>query len=100
MTKYSKLHGTCSLHIFLFTEDPTANGTVIAKVRTSCYTGSFENANIYVINGKKASVPFPDPESKNYTSLGKMWFLSDSKRKIWNKFRVGGGHKAIMRYFY
>ncbi len=44
--KYSKFPGIRSLHDFIFTKNP-ATGSVLAKTRSLCYTGSFSNATYH-----------------------------------------------------
>ena len=81
MTKYSKLPGICSLHDFIFTKNP-ATDKVIAKVRKNCYAGTFENASIHVVAGQNGTEnAIPNQEFANYSILGKLKPLSDSKHK-------------------
>ena len=80
MAKYTKVPGIRSLHDFIFTKNPVTN-SVIAKVRKNCAMGSFENATIHVVNGRnKEECAIPDQETNNYTTLGKVRSLSESKR--------------------
>ncbi len=81
MAKYSKLPGIRSLHDFIFVKNPVTD-TVLAKVRKNCAEGNFENATIHVINGRDIEeCVIPNQANDNYSSLGKLRPLSESKRK-------------------
>ena len=80
LAKYSKLSGIRSLHDFIFALNTVTN-TVVAKVRKNCYTGAFDNATIHMLTRRADESSIPDPVAENYTALGKLRSLSDSKLK-------------------
>lgn len=79
--KYSKLPGIRDSHDFLFTKHAATN-MLVAKARKFCHSGLFEDAAIHVCTDKDVhDFAIPDQESENYTSLGKLRPLSESKCK-------------------
>ena len=81
LMKYSKLPGNRSLHDFIFTKNPVTK-KVIAKVRSQCFEGRFNDATISVVRGRDIQEnTTPDEVDRSYTSLGKVRGLSKSKRK-------------------
>ena len=81
LTKYSKLPGIRSLHDFIFTKNPVTQ-KVVAKVRSKCFEGRFDNATINVVRGRDMhEIVIPDPVNESYAGLGKVRQLTESKRK-------------------
>lgn len=75
--KYSKFPGIRGLHDFLFIKN-AVTGTVTARTRTLCYTGSFQGATMHIVRGGYAGNIIPDG-SQSYSSLNKTRTLSSSK---------------------
>ena len=80
LTKYSKLPGIRSLHDFIFMKNSVTD-KVVAKVHDNCSEGAFQNAMIHVICGRDIEEDIPDPGKENYTVLGKMRELTETKYK-------------------
>lgn len=81
LTKYSKLPGIRSLHDFVFVKNSVSN-TVVAKVRKTCFSGSFESTTMHIAKNRGVNENvIPSTASKSYAALQKIKDLTDSKLK-------------------
>lgn len=98
-SKYSKFPGIRSLHDFLFMKN-TVTGTVTAKTRRLCYTGSFSNATMHVLTGNEHLNVIPG-EAQSYKSLNKTRNLSASKMthltQMYRDFIPEDRHLALLQ---
>ena len=77
--KFSKLPGIRNLHDFVYTASTSG---VIAKVRRLCSTGLYEQSSSHVLRGRDVDkCIIPDPVDHNYSTLGILRPLTDSKLK-------------------